>query len=115
MGYASRSGRARTSSSNPNAHAICDRCGFRYNWIDLHWQYQRRGASLMNIRILVCDDCLDMPSEQLRSIILPSDPPPIINARVEYFLEDETDYQTVTAPTVYDPVTGIPIPSTTTL
>ena len=47
--------------------------------------------------------------------MVPADPTPIINARTEYFLEDETDYQTITAPTVYDPTTGIPIPSTTTL
>lgn len=115
MAYASRSGRARTSPSSPSAHAICDRCGFRYNFSDLHWQFDWRGASLMNIRILVCDRCNDLPAEQLRSIVVPADPTPIINARVEYFLADETDYQAVSYPTVLDPTTGIPIPSTDVL
>ena len=38
-----------------------------------------------------------------------------MNARVQDYAEAETDFQTITAPTVYDPTTGIPIPSTTTL
>lgn len=115
MGYASQSGRARTSASNPQAHAICDRCGFRYNWIDLSWQFDWRGAALQNIKILVCKDCLDKPQEQLRAIVVPADPTPIVNARTQDFVSAETNYQTITAPTVTDPVTGIPIPSTTTL
>lgn len=115
MAYASRSGRAITNASSPAAFGVCDRCGMWENHRNLEWQYQWRGASLQNIRILVCRQCLDTPSEQLRSIVVPADPTPVLNARVEYFLQDETDYQTVTAPTVYDPNTGIPIPSTTTL
>ncbi len=42
MCYASRSGRASTNASNPQAHAICDRCGFRYNHVNLKWQYDWR-------------------------------------------------------------------------
>jgi hypothetical protein len=38
-----------------------------------------------------------------------------MNARVQDYVEAETDFQTITAPTVYDPITNIPIPSTTTL
>lgn len=115
MAYASQAGRARTSSKNPQAHAICDRCGFRYNFVNLQWQYDWRGATLQNIRVLVCTPCLDTPQEQLRAIVVPADPTPIINARIEYFERDETDYQTVSAPLVTDPRTGIPIPSTTDL
>ena len=113
MSYASQSGRARTSATNPQAHAICDRCGFRYNFVDLQWQYDWRGASLQNLRILVCNSCLDTPQEQLRAIVVPADPTPIVNARVQDFAVAETDYVTTSAPTVYDPQTGIPIPSTT--
>lgn len=115
MAYASLSGRARTSSSNPQAHAICDRCGFRYNHVDLAWQYDWRGATMQNTRILVCNSCMDTPQEQLRAIVVPSDPTPIINARVQDFAQAETNYSTITELTVYDPVTGIPIPGTTTL
>jgi len=113
MAYASRSGRARTSASNPQAHAICDRCGFRYNHVDLRWQFDWRGAALQNIRLLVCNTCYDTPQEQLRAIVVPSDPTPIMNARVQDFAAAETDYSTVSAPLVTDTVTGIPIPSTT--
>jgi hypothetical protein len=115
MAYASQAGRARTSSKNPQAHAICDRCGFRYNFVNLQWQFDWRGASLQNLRVLVCTPCLDTPQEQLRAIVVPADPTPIIQARPENFQLDETDNQTISAPTVYDPVTGIPIPSTTNL
>lgn len=115
MGYASRSGRARTSASNPQAHAICDRCGFRYNWVDLSWQYDWRGAQLANIRILVCRTCKDTPQQQLRSIVVPADPVPIINARTQDFVAAEINYSTVSGSGTVDPVTGIPIPPTVNL
>lgn len=115
MSYASQSGRAKTSATNPQAHAICDRCGFRYNHAELKWQYDWRGAMIQNIRILVCDTCYDTPQEQLRSIVVPADPTPIVNARVQDFAAAESNYQTVTAPPTIDPETGIPIPGSTTL
>lgn len=112
MSYASRSGRARTSPSNPQAFAVCDRCGIWVNFIDLQWQFDWRGAALQNLRILVCRDCLDVPQSQLRSIVLPADPVPIINARVEPFFADEMTYMGLSGSTI-DPITGIPIPNTT--
>lgn len=115
MGYASQSGHARTSSVSPQAHAICDRCGFRYNFVDLSWQWEWRGASLQNLRILVCGPCLDTPQEQLRTIVLPPDPQPIINARPELYAEDSTDYMTQITGSTIDPTTGIPVPSTVTM
>lgn len=115
MAYASKQGRARINPSAPQAAGACDRCGFVYSFRDLRWQYDWRGASLVNIRILVCSDCFDEPQEQLRAIVVPADPLPIEQARVIDFVGASVDYQTVTAPTVYDPTTGIPIPSTTTL
>lgn len=93
MGYASLSGRAKTSPSNPRAHAICDRCGFRYNHYTLRWQMDWAGASLINKRLLVCDRCYDEPQQQLRAIIIPADPVPIINPRPEAFVDAETDYR----------------------
>lgn len=115
MSYASISGRARTNATNPQAHAICDRCGFRYNRVDLNWQYDWRGASLQNVRILVCRTCTDTPQEQLRAIVVPADPVPIDQPRTQDFAQAETNYQTISAPPTIDPVTGIPIPGTTTL
>jgi hypothetical protein len=115
MGYASQAGRARTDPSNPQAHAICDRCGFRYNHADLKWQFDWRGVALQNIRILVCRSCTDSPQEQSRSIVVPADPMPVMNARVEVFNKDEADFLTTSGPTVYDTFTGIPIPSSTNI
>lgn len=112
MAYASIAGRARTSASNPQAHAICDRCGCRYNFVDLSWQNDWRGPVIQNLRILVCRPCMDRPQEQQRAIVVPADPTPIINARPQDFAGASTDYRATSRPTVFDAVTGIPIPST---
>ncbi len=111
-GYATR---ARISANNPQAQAICDRCGFKYSHVDLRWQFDWRGAALQNTRILVCRMCQDTAQQQLRAIVLPSDPTPIINPRVEAFEDASSDYFTVSAPTVYDANTGIPVPSTSNI
>tara|TARA_R110000868_G_scaffold160500_2_gene390200 strand:- start:3513 stop:4247 length:735 start_codon:yes stop_codon:yes gene_type:complete len=113
MGWASKAGRARTSATNPQAFAICDRCGFLYNHVDLKWQFDWRGVALQNTRLLVCNPCYDTPQEQLRAIIVPADPTPIMNARTENFVDASTDDLTIVSATVTDPTTGIPIPSTT--
>ena len=113
MGYASKVGRARVSSKSPQALAICDRCGFTYNHVDLAWQFDWGGASLINKRILVCRPCNDIPQNQLRAIVLPADPVPIMNPRTENYAAAETDNIATSAPTVTDFWTGIPIPSTT--
>jgi hypothetical protein len=114
MAYASQSGRARTSASNPQAFAVCDRCGIWYNHIALQWQYDWAGSSLINKRLLVCQRCLDVPQEQLRAIVVPADPVPIVQPRLEYYANDETDLIS-TNPGTVDPITGLPIPSTTTI
>lgn len=85
MSYASRAGRARTSAGSPQAHAICDRCGFRFNRVDLSWQEDWAGTSKVNRRLLVCNRCLDKPQEQLRTIRLPADPVPVQNPRPQDF------------------------------
>jgi len=63
--------------------------------------------------ILVCKECKDIPQEQNRAIMLPADPEAIFYPSVEDFTADSTDYRTISATTVVDPETGIPIPSTT--
>lgn len=110
MGYASKAGRAKTSATNPQAHAICDRCGFRYNHVNLRWQFDWRGTSLQNIKMLVCDPCYDEPQQQLRAIVVPADPVPIQNPRLQDFVTAETDYLTTSVPPTIDPTTGIPVP-----
>jgi hypothetical protein len=115
MGYASTAGRAKTSSKNPQAHAICDRCGFRYNFVDLRVQFEWRGPVLGPIgNIRVCDICYDTPQEQLRAITLPADPMPIVQARPELYAQDSTDYIGTGATTTAYP-SGIPVISQTVL
>ena len=81
----------------PRALATCDRCGRQTNLYKLHWQHQWSGKSLINLRLLVCDQgCLDIPAAFLRTPILPPDPPPIFNARPEPYSIDETDYRVTT-------------------
>ena len=109
MAFASLSGRARTSSRNPQAHAICDKCGFRYNHVNLRWQFDWAGASLINKRMLVCDPCYDTPQNQLRAIILPADPMPIVNPRTEQFAQDETDFVVENKTNSIDPITGLTV------
>lgn len=80
MGYV-RYTRARIDSRNPAALAVCDRCGLVYNHHKLRWQYDWRGPNLQDLGILICPSCMDEPQEQLRSIVLPPDPVPIIQPR----------------------------------
>ena len=105
-------GRASVSSRNPRAFGICDRCGFLYNHDRLQWQFDYAGSGLINKRILVCRPCLDTPQNQLRAIVLPADPVPIQNPRVQDYAAAETD-NISTNPGSVDFWTGIPIPSTT--
>lgn len=113
MGYASRSGRASTSPSNPRAFAVCDRCAIWYNHDQLRFQYDWAGASLINKRLLVCTTCYDEPQEQLRAIVIPADPVPIQNPRPERFLDAETNYRTTSGQDTVNAATGIPVPGTT--
>ncbi|MDE2105630.1 MAG: hypothetical protein KGL39_50855 [Patescibacteria group bacterium] len=92
MSYASKLGRARISPSNPSAAGICDRCGAVYSHCDLEWQFDYRGPVLQNLRILVCRRCLDTPQDQLRTIVLPADPMPIMQPRVQDYLTPATSY-----------------------
>lgn len=102
-------GRARVSAKNPRAFAICDRCGFLVNHDRLQWQYDWAGASLINKRILVCNTCLDVPQQQLRAIVIPADPVPIQNPRIQDYVTAESDYRITQGNTV-NTQTGIPVP-----
>jgi len=110
MGYASRSGRAHTNPSNPQAFAICDRCGFTYNHVNLRWQFDWRGTSLQNLRLLVCSRCYDEPQEQLRAIVVPADPVPIQNPRIPDYVTAEVDDIFAQTPSTTAPFVGIPVP-----
>ena len=77
MAYASQSGRARTNPSSPQAFGVCDRCGRWWNFVQLRYQYDWRGAALLNTYALVCPECYDTPNEQYRPLMITPDPAPV--------------------------------------
>lgn len=87
-------GRAQTSPQNPRAFGVCDRCGCWDNLDNLRFQFDYRGLKLQNLGIRVCFRCYDKPSPQLRPIILPPDPVPVMNPRPENFAAAENNYRT---------------------
>ena len=106
-------GRAKVSARNPEAFAICDNCGFLYNHSELRWQLQWAGNKLVNLKQLVCRRCNDIPQTQLRAIVLPADPMPVLNPRVQNYQAASTDYRATSGQNTIDPETGIPIPGNT--
>lgn len=81
-------GHARVDVNHPEAFACCDRCGGWYNRSDLDWQFDYRGNALANLRILVCQKCMDVPNEQLRPVIIGPDPIPVKDPRPELHVPD---------------------------
>lgn len=109
MAYASKEGRAKINSRSPSAAGQCDRCGFLYSFSHLRWQMDYSGAGIYNKRILVCEKCYDTPQQQLKVIIIPPDPLPVLNARPPDYVTSETNYRYTSGQNTIDPVTGIPI------
>jgi|LakMenEpi03Aug12_release.lakeMendotaPanAssembly.Ray.scaffolds.fasta_scaffold461909_1 hypothetical protein len=109
MPYASKQGRTKIDSRSPSASGQCDRCGFLYNHSHLRWQLDYSGSGLYNKRILVCENCYDTPQQQLKVIVIPPDPMPVLNARPPDYVDAETNYRVTSGQNTVDPVTGIPI------
>jgi hypothetical protein len=65
---------------------------------------------MMNIRLLVCNSCYDNPQEQLRAIVVPADPVPIVNPRIQDFVTAESNTRVTSGQNTVDPVTGLPVP-----
>jgi hypothetical protein len=106
-------GRAKVSTRSPDPFAICDGCGFLYNHSELRWQMQWSGNKLVNLKQLVCRRCNDIPQTQLRAIVLPADPMPVLNPRVQNYQAASTDYRATSGQNTVNPLTGIPIPGNT--
>jgi len=78
---------------------VCDRCGRLFNHKDLTWQYNWRGNRLANLNILVCQRCLEDPSDFLRIIKIPAEPAPTLNARPEpYYIDNASQSTLLPAP-----------------
>ena len=96
--------RARTDPQSPRAWATSDRNGMIGNHQNLCWQYQWTGSGLINTRVLVHEDELDIPQRQLGVVIIPPDPPPIMNARPEQYAIDEVWPMLMEIKTSYDEI-----------
>jgi hypothetical protein len=88
-------GPAEVDPDSPRAWATCDRCGWITNHYKLGWQYQYAGTALINKQILVCQSCMDIPAPFMKTIIIPADPKPIMNARPEPYAIDQTQVRMV--------------------
>ncbi len=82
--------RTRTNPRNPEEWGTSDRGGMVGNHNKMVWQWDWRGNALVNTRVLIHEDELDKPQRQLGNLVLPADPVPIMNPRVEqYFIDEE--------------------------
>jgi hypothetical protein len=75
--------RTRVDPENPRGWATSDRNGMVGQYDKMQWQHDWRGNKVVNLRVLVHQDEIDLPQRQLGNLMLPADPPPIINARPE--------------------------------
>lgn len=98
MAYASKAGRCVADVNNPISQSVCDRCGIWTPHNKMQFQRQWRGRQLANTYVFVCDTCLDVPAEFLKVIVIPPDPMPTPNARVEQFCADNVDNRTTSNP-----------------
>lgn len=80
---------AKVDPANPRCWGTDDRSGFVFNLEDLVLEFEWAGTQLINKHVLVGPQYVDEPNEQLRSISLPPDPPPILQARPEPYTLDE--------------------------
>lgn len=88
-------GRAEIDPFAPRALGICDRCGFQYNLSALRWQFGWAGSAFINLQLRVCERCHDVPTEQFRSVRIPPDPDPVMDARLENYAVDEFNAYTM--------------------
>lgn len=82
----------------PEPPGTCDRCGLRYQLSDLQWQYDYRGQALVNLRLLVCAECLDIPDCYYLPRILGPDPVPIMDPRPGFYAQQEAEPATTSGP-----------------
>lgn len=89
-----RQGSARISATSPRALAVCQRCGFTYNRTDLSNQLQWQGMLLQPLNVWVCPPCYDTPQINLKAIVLPPDPLPVMLPFPEPYTSEVPTYRT---------------------
>ena len=83
MSYRPHGKHVRIDSQSPNGLGICDYTGFVFNKKDLIKQMEWRGNAIVWTGLYVGRPYADVPNEQNRPPILPPDPIPFLNARVQ--------------------------------
>lgn len=85
MGLGDIHGRARVSPRQPRAFAVCDYCGEWWQRVQLINQYEWYGDVLQDTGFRACPRCVSLPQPQLKPVILPPDPVPIVDPRIEVY------------------------------
>lgn len=85
MGFGDIHGRARVDPEGARAFGCCDYCGEWYNRVDLMQQSEWFGDILADTGFRACPRCISQPQPQLKPVILPEDPVPIDNPRVDIY------------------------------
>lgn len=87
--------RAEVNADSPQGWSTCDQCGWQTNLNKMSWEKQWYGPTLRNTGFLLCQVCNEKskPAPFLQTLILPPDPPPLMNARPENYDADENSYR----------------------
>lgn len=83
MTYRPRGKHVRIDADSPRALGICDYTGFVHNREDLVRQMEWRGDAIVWTGFYVGKDYQDTPNEQLRPPLLPPDPVPVREPRLQ--------------------------------
>ena len=86
--------RAQVDPQRPMGWGTSDRNGHLGNLYKMKFQHDWRGSQIINTRVLVHEDELDIPQRQLGTLVIPPDPLPLINARPENYSIDEQPVST---------------------
>lgn len=86
--------RAEVDPFSPRGWATSDRNGHVGNLERMQFQFEWRGSTVQNTRVLVHEDELDIPQRQLGTLFIPPDPPPLFGARPENYDIDEQPVST---------------------
>lgn len=88
------------------AWTYCDDCGFIDNQSHMAFQYDYQGGSVpTNTGYLKCPRCMDALNYQRKLIIIPPDPPPLMNTRPGNNAVDETNWLTTQDGDIFETVT----------
>lgn len=87
-------GRARIDPEDPRRTGLCDVCGFLYTFEDLQPTREWAGTLTVPTGFLACPSCYTEPTPFLRTIIIPPDPPPVLDGRLISLNDDSEDFIT---------------------